>query len=159
MKTRWFRPVTGLGLLVLAGCVSAQSSSEYELPRTPFESRAGQITEHDLFIGIPRVIAQHGYVLEWQERKGTAYYFETQWKTRAPFDDERELGAEYARTRILFHARQHGRWYRLRIEVENVLGTASGEWTHPPRTKMFNRYARRLTDDVRSELTTGIRTY
>lgn len=108
---------------------------------------------------LPRVLAQHGYLLEWQERRGGTYYFETQWKTRAPFEDERVLGAEYARTQVRFYAQPRDRLYSVRIEVDNVLGTNSGDWAQAPRTEMFGRYARRIATDVRSELSTGMRTF
>ncbi len=117
------------------------------------------MTESDLFVRLPRVLAKHGFLIEGSEQHSRAYHFETQWRYRKPFTDELELGATEARTRLRLRAARAGRRYVLHFEAENMVLTPAGRWARKPVTRSFEAYACTVASAIRMEVAGGIRRY
>ena len=159
MQYRLTRMFVGALLLLGPGC-SPQNHESHPLPaQAVFRERTGQVTESDLFIRLPRVLARHGFLLQEGRHYGRKLYFETQWKDRKVFSDELAAGYEAARTQVRFDARWTGRLYVLNIAVDNQYRTPGGHWVQGPVTEMFDAYAREIASDVRLEIASGIRRY
>lgn len=159
MKNRFASLTLASVLLAGAGCTGGMNDPHRTPQNAVYRERAGLVTESDLFTRLPRVLARHGYLIEGGNHHGGRILFETQWKQRAPFEDERAEGYEAARTRVRFRATWDGRLYVLQMEVENVLLTAGGAWVRGRMTEMFDSYAHAIASDVRLEIASGIRRY
>jgi len=127
--------------------------------RSTYRERAGQVTEHDLVLRLPRALARHGFLIENTEVRYKDYHIETQWRYRKPFPDEAERGAVEARTRIRLRAVWTGLAYDLNFEAENAILTPGGEWVTEAATDMFEDFARDVVNTIRQEVTGGIRVF
>lgn len=132
-------------------------------PLNPLTLRAdaGDVTPHDLEAGLDKVLGRHGYIVEWQDGTPGTVVFETQWRWRALFEDEPPEGIIAARTRLVIRCiwRRHRETFSLRIEAENMVQTQAGggEWQKAYGTRMFEHYIAMIADDMRTELSSGIR--
>lgn len=145
-----------------AGCVGPFSSDSNVLERS-----AGHASGPDIVTKIPQTLRRRSYTIHDSRRTGRTIYFETNWKSRQPFEDEADSGADLARTRIIVRARQSaGKLFALSIEAQNEVrgvpdaGDWAGEsWSTIPATEMFRGYARELIEEIRLEVDAGLRTY
>jgi hypothetical protein len=124
-----------------------------------FNERTGQVTESDLYTRLPRVLARHGFFIMESDRFYNGLSFTTQWRLRNPFPDEEVLGATAARTQVRLRAMKGGTLYTLRLQVENMIRIASGEWIHIPLEDDVLEYAREVATDIRMEIASGMRRF
>ena len=127
--------------------------------RAMFNESAGRMTERDLMVKLPMVLARHGYFIERGESFQQGFSFETSWRMRSAYPEELERGARAARTRLRFRALQSGAMYSVRIQVESMMEVSRGQWVRSPGGDAFQSYARELTREIRAELASGMRTY
>lgn len=149
---RW----TGVLLLavILTACASAGGGGRAAVTQT-----VGTAARGDLDSTLRMVLSRNQYVLE-RETLETNMTYETRWRLRQPFDDERALGATQAESRIIVRARprsREGNNYTVTMTVENRIRTGDAEWVQVPATEQFSAYARELTSELERELATGIR--
>jgi hypothetical protein len=127
-----------------------------------FERQVGTGSAEDLITISGRVIRLHRYEIVKQEG-APRVYIETQWLDRHPFDDEQMLGVTRAQTRLLLRGTAHGSTplgplYRLDLTVETRVQLAEpGQWTETMATDDYRKYADRITEDLKRELTVGVR--
>ncbi|MFW6090134.1 MAG: hypothetical protein ACODAB_10300 [Gemmatimonadota bacterium] len=144
-------------------CAGQWSLGESSRSAATFEHRTGNVTETDLFVRLPRVLAQHGYFIVEGEEHGRRYRFDTQWKYREPFPDEEERGIVEARTRIRVRAQFREEWgaamYAMRLEVENMVRSSAGGWRHAPASDDFERHAGEIAREVRATIASGMRRF
>lgn len=148
-----------VGLICAAGCAPGY---HYQVEAPPlkaaFSGRAGSVTEEDLFVRLPRVLARHGYVIELQELRSTAYIFETQWKLRLP-DQGAMFSPGTMRTRLRLRARPEGTMYGLRFEADHEVLGVDDEWHALEPDHDVRDWLTEILTDVRMELTVRLRTY
>ena len=150
---RAMKPLALLLVLVVSACASGGGA------RANVSRQIGTSTPNDLETVVRRVLQKHQYVLQRQEAE-TNLYYETQWRARTPFDDERELGATSAESRIIVRARPRSReaqTYTASFTIENRLQMQTGEWVTLPPTAEFREYAAEIGDEMARELAAGIR--
>lgn len=145
-------------LFVLFATVTAACASSGSAVR-PVSQSVGTASRGDLDETLRQVLARNQYVLE-REILETNMTYETRWRARAPFDDERELGATQAETRIVVNARPRSREaniYTVNMTVENRLMMGSGDWETLAPTPEFRTYAQSIVNELSRELLQGIR--
>jgi hypothetical protein len=91
---------------------------------------------------------------------------ETHWKTRPPFEDERQLGITAAESRVIITGRIRGETtlgsvYNLRMIVENRVRPAGrSEWNESTNTTAFREHADAIVQEFRQEmLNIGVRRF
>jgi len=141
------------------GCASGGHLVEPETWGSVFTDRTGLVTESDLYYRLPRVLARLGYFIEEGHGDRHTLLFETNWRTREPFPEERAKGARSARTKLRFRAVWNGRLYALNVDVDNMIADSYGSWVRTRPVDSFLDYARELTGEIRLELATGGRRY
>jgi hypothetical protein len=52
-----------------------------------------------------------------------------------------------------------GTLYTLRLQVENMIRIASGEWIHIPLEDDVLEYAKEVASDIRMEIASGMRRF
>lgn len=149
-------------LLTLGACSGAT------LSHSAVESKIGRATFRDIVVEVPDIFGANGFSIHETRRTGNSVSFETDWRARAPFEDEAEQGADRARTRLLLDARRAGgRTYSLRIRAENeVRGVpgasgpvAGSRWGTIPATEMYRAYVRDLFMQIKLEVDAGVRVH
>ena len=105
------------------------------------------------------ILTRNQYVLE-REVLETNMLYETRWRLRQPFEDERALGATQAESRIIVRARPRSREaniYTVTVTFENRIRTGDAEWVEVAATPEFTRYAQDIAGELSRELAQGIR--
>jgi hypothetical protein len=156
---KYFVSVFLLFVLILSGCGSTGGSSERE---NTFRSNLGTATEHDLRLKVPLYITRTGYTLYREEVTLDGTYFETEWRERDLFDDERAMGVEAARTKIIITSRpreaQATSLQRVNIEIFNHVKMPGEEgWIRTILTDEARDYYRDFTRRLNQELDSGVR--
>lgn len=149
----------GATILFGSGCATVGQYGGTGVGSAIFNDRTGQVTESDLYVRLPRVLARHGFFIVANDRFYNGVTFETQWRLRDPFPEEQARGATAARTQVRFRATHGGSLYSLQLQVENMIQIASGEWIHIPLDEDALHYAREVASDVRLEIASGIRRF
>jgi len=154
---------------ILIGCAGSGSSSRSGGDSSSsYIANVGTATSYDVRDKTQRLIYKHHYVVFRAEESQDMIYFETEWKDRAPFQDEEEGGILEARTRFILEARPRIRaevagssdLNNVRLIFENlVLRESSPEWIYLPMTAMCKSYVRRIADDLIIDFRTGFRKF
>ena len=155
----------GLSLLwVIAGCAGSSSGG---LSSTSFRSDLGLTTGLVLSEQAERIlIGKHQYQIQIFDQSSDRSYFETAWKDRLLFDDEREAGVKQAKSRIILEGRARlrasvGSTLRVKFKGENQLlyqKTGNGE-TGSEITPLCKEYFKEIANDLKTEFSTRIREF
>jgi hypothetical protein len=148
-----YRPLTFTLLLALSACATAGS-------RNLFQLDVGRGTRPDILEKVPRILDQQGYEVQERRDTGNVIQYMSTWVTRVPFADEAGRGAEEARTRVTFEARQQGGgFYVLTLKSEStMLRTFDGQWVNLAPSPMFREHMREVSDALALEIDMGVRT-
>ena len=124
----------------------------------------GRASSYDIMREVPAVLQLYGYAIYQNRPTGSTLYIETGWQERAPFDDEADGGAEYARTRFIARGRKAGPTvYTLTISAENqvraLADTLDTGWSAMPPTDMYMAYVREITGEIELKVSAGLRRY
>lgn len=127
--------------------------------------RVGHATSRDILEHVPRILGGHGYTIYNTRRTDDTIYLETNWRSRAPFEDEADRGAEQARTRIIVRARRSSEsFFTVRLEAQNeVMGPIEGDdllgrdWSIVPASDRYRSYVRELTSEIALAVDAGQR--
>lgn len=149
----------GLVSLYPMGCLAGREQGTAPLGRASFNDRTGQVTETDLYMRLPRVLAKYGFFIRSGESSYQSLTFETDWRTRKIFPDEQALGVTAARTKLRFRAIWNGKFYSLRLLMDNEVQHGSGLWIQGEPGKDFLAYAKEIANDIRAEVASGMRTF
>ncbi|MDH5760730.1 MAG: hypothetical protein OEZ65_14170 [Gemmatimonadota bacterium] len=155
------------GALVLAACASSLGR------RGGMEHTIGRGSYHDIMTEVPEIFRRNGYAIFASRETTSTLYIETAWQDRAPFEDEAEAGATYARTRFVAQARLAGpAVYTLRVTAYNQVRfdddpwpesrerpDLGGGWTVMPPSGMYATYVTELTTEIRLKVDAGMRTF
>ncbi len=168
MRVRRIYPFTVCVMMLfvslhLCGCASSRSEDEVAARYT---ANLGTATLYDFSLKTRQILDRYQFQVVRYESTTDLTHFETGWKPRFPFSDEIERGIEEARTRIFIQASPRGRSAGasdlsvVRMEAENqVRLRGSQEWHHAPMSKMLREYLREFSDDLATELRTGLRRF
>ncbi|AXJ00235.1 hypothetical protein CYPRO_0958 [Cyclonatronum proteinivorum] len=145
----------------LISCAGSGQSGEREYV---FRSNIGNATEIDMQRLIPRYISRINFVLYRDNVTLEGTYFETEWRERALFDDEIELGATQARNMIIISSRsptgQVSLAHRAQIEIYNqVYIPDEGGWVRYVSTPQAEEYFRDISRRLAQELESGVRNF
>jgi hypothetical protein len=141
--------------------------------RGSLERSIGRATYHDILTEVPEMLRRYEYAIYTTRETASTVYIETDWRHRAPFDDEAALGADYARTRFVVRARRAAAaFYSVAIAAENQLHMGEPAdsipvqadagvdgWTTLPTTPMFEAYAEEIMTEVELKVDAGLRTH
>jgi len=116
----------------------------------------GEATANDAQQKTVEVLRKHFYDIERQEGPPSIYII-TRWRTRVPFDDERELGVVEARTRFIVEARRGSQQlFTVRLRAENE-GRTDQDFRPVETTPEFREYTTEVSSELRTVLLMGIR--
>lgn len=145
--------------LILTGCGSTGNMGDREVT---FRSNLGTATEHDLRRKVPAYITRVSFTLYRDEVTLDGTSFETEWKDRDLFDDEREMGIVEARTKFIVSSRprtaQATSLQTARIEIYNQVKIDGEEdWNRSIITDEARAYFRDIARRLEEDLRTGVR--
>lgn len=157
MRTLIFASLLALGLV---GC----SGSGGERVENTLRESIGTYTPTDIRMKVPEILTQrHNYEFERVYDSDEQFYYETRWKEEIAEDDEAALGAEMTRHRFIVEARPSSRsaeslvTYRVMVRGEREARmTGKGTWEPIPLTAMGRDELRRVVNDLKVRLETGI---
>lgn len=156
---------TGLSLIwITAGCAGSSSGG---LSATTFYSDLGLTTSVVLSEQAERIlIRKHHYQIQIFDQSMDRSYFETAWKDRLLFDDEREAGVIQAKSRIILEGRARlrasvGSTLRVKFRGENqLLYQTTGNWeTGSEIMPLCKEYFKEIANDLKTEFSTRIREF
>ena len=163
-RVRKERRTTLLAVLAFGACGGSLAN------RGSVEATIGRATRHDLVTQAPEVLQRYGYAIYATRETSNTVYIETNWRGRAPFDDEAEAGSDFARTRFVVRARLGGAgFYTVRITAENQIRLKGGQeamsptdtgtaWTTIPATPMYDDYVSDIMLEIELNVDAGLRT-
>lgn len=153
--------------LTLAACGGALAV------RGSVERSIGRATYHDILTEVPAMLLRYEYAIYTTRETSSTVYIETDWRSRAPFDDEAAAGADFARTRFVVRARRAAAaFYSVAITAENQVhmgapadsvpiqeGVGIDGWTTLPATPMFQTYVEEIMTEIELKVDAGLRTH
>ncbi len=156
-----------LPILLVSFVLSCAGSSSGEKPGDySYTANIGPVTAYDYQDKTRLSLNKFQYQIERSEDYGNRKYLETMWKYRTPFEDERQLGAVRAKTRIILHVTPRVRsvagrtLHRVQFIGENLVQFMGVElWQKAPLTDMCKEYFKRWANELKTEFSTGIRRY
>ncbi len=165
------RKITVFLLLLYAGglslnCAGTRSEGN-SFGKFEYVEEIGVATDFDTADKTRRILSRLNFVLVREERSTNEFYFETQWKDRHPFEDEREAGVVAARTRIIIRTRPKtatgfggAKLNRIRLFAENEVQYASShEWRRAVITPMLKDYLDDIVERIKIEFRSGMRKF
>ena len=153
-RARW-------ALLIAAVVPLCSACGTAQLSQSDVQNRIGRATERDIVVLVTETLQRHGYIIYNNRRSVDVLYFETNWKSRAPFEDEAAQGADGARTRIIIRARRASdMFFTLRLEAQNQVSGipfAASRWSTIPATDLYKEYVGELSSEIRLLVDAGSR--
>jgi len=161
---RWAGAAAAVALTACGGALAGRGG---------LERSVGRATYHDILTEVPAMLRRYEYAIYTTRETASTVYIETDWRNRAPFDDEAASGADFARTRFVVRARRAAAaFYSVAITVENQLHMgppsdsipARGDvgadgWTTLPASPMFEEYAEEIMTEIELKIDAGLRTH
>lgn len=155
----WARLAVVVAVPLFSACSSAR------LSHGAIERNIGHATYRDIALSVPDILRRYGYVIYTSRSTENQLYFETNWKPRAPFEDEAARGANAARTRIIVRARKSSsQFFTLRLQAQNEVSgvpnasdLAGTGWSTIPATEMYKAYVLELSTEIQLKVDTGMR--
>jgi hypothetical protein len=143
--------------IALAGCASSDTVREQT-----YRSNLGTATDTDIQRIVPNILSRYNFTIYRDEITLDGIYYETEWKDRDLFDDERALGVTEARSRIYVTARprtaQASSLHRVDFEVQNqVMIEGEEDWNRETITDEAETYFSEIARTLRVEFESGIR--
>ncbi len=143
--------------IAIAGCASSDTVREQT-----YRSNLGTATDTDIQRIVPNILSRYNFTIYRDDITLDGIYFETEWKERDLFDDEKALGATEARSRIYVTARprtaQASSLHRVNFEVQNeILIEGEEGWNRETITEEAEEYFSEIARTLRVEFDTGIR--
>lgn len=147
------------GLLASAGCSSGSGTGSM------YRADLGTASEPDARTIVERTFHHFQYEVVRLDPPPN-FRFESNWRTRDPFVDEKLLGVLEAESRLVVTGRHRletmgGSEFAMQITVENrVRRTAGEEWEESVFTDDFRDYSREIADRLAHDLRViGVRRY
>ena len=152
-----------LGLLVLQmGCSGASSSTSTS---NTFRESLGSTSRAQIGKTLEEIVLRkYQYQIERQVDSAEDIYYETRWRDEMAVEDEAAQGYSFARTRIIITARPRNRTpgtaasYSVAFRAECLVRGAAGDWMEAPMTAMRKARLKEISNEMKTEMTTGIRT-
>lgn len=156
--------VTVLIPFVFAGCAGSASSGDGSA--RAFRANLGTATLYDFNQKTRAILNKYRFIVVRHESTTDLTFYETEWKSRYPFQDELDEGIEQARTRITIQATPRtraaigGDLNTVRFEAENqVFLRGTVDWRYVEMSDMLKAFLREVSDDLATEFRAGIRRY
>jgi len=155
-----------LSTLILGGCAGTyQSKKKSDL--TTFNTKVGVATAIDIKEKTRRLLDRYHYQVVRFEETYDEIYIETQWSYRTPFEDEYNQGIVNTRTRFIIVTNPRTRSYAGGVDLHlvNVRGenqvryVDSDNWVNSPISDMLMTYFNKFAEDLKTELSMGIRKF
>jgi len=153
-----------IAVALFTACGSHSSGGKRQNPST-FQARVGTATAPDVRIKTNLLLTRYQFELVRFEESSHEFYFETSWKYREPFDDEKGNSVSAARTRLIIRSRPRSRTglggtadiHNVQIYGENQLRLmGSEEWINAPLSDELMEYFRTFARDLETELRSGV---
>jgi len=141
-------------LLFAAGCASGGGGPGIQDPSL-FRRDMGRATYLDIREGVDKILTKYGFNVWRFQENFSSLYFETDWLMREPYPEERDLGVERARSRIILEGRRSGDLFRLRFSAENEVWLR-GEWQRIALNDQWRKKLQRLVSDLEMEIRSGV---
>ena len=109
------------------------------------------------------VLRKYQYQYERDTYTSEDTYVETRWRDDAALEDEKAAGYVFARTRIIITARPRNRTpgamqtFSVTFRAECMVRTAAGDWMEAPMTAARKAILKEVSNELKTEMTSGIR--
>jgi hypothetical protein len=106
------------------------------------------------------ILERYQYQVERQDTTQQYTFFETRWRVRNPFPDEREQGVASAMNRVTIRVRAMGVNTLAQVEFlgeTRVRLAETNEWRQDMLTEMAEEYLQEIADALRQEFSVRIR--
>ncbi len=151
-----------LSILVLqVGCSGAGSSTSTS---NSFRESLGSTSSAQLQKSIGDIVQRkYHYQFERETYTSEDIYVETRWRDDTALDDERAQGYNFARMRLIITARPRNRTggvartVSVTFRAECMLRGAAGDWRVAPMTAARKAKLKEISNELKTEMTTGIR--
>jgi len=117
----------------------------------------GKASEYDIYNTIPRLLRKYHYEILHGYDTGAYQSIETEWKTRYPLEDERQVGIMDGKIKLHFRIRKTvDQLYYVRLEIENMIKTPDAQdYFISPMSKMLKTETYRMVDELKQEFDEG----
>ena len=144
------------GAVIFLGAIGCyQPDPELSPPPPPqFEADVGEAEGTEFRDQVPRVLTRNSFELE-DRNEPPSPRVRTGWLPRDPFPDEREVGADAARTRVVVRGipvRDSSKYLVTVLVLNEIRFTESTTWMEIEATPLFTEYA----DGITRALAAGI---
>lgn len=135
------------------GCAGVSPDQYRDLRVSAGEANLGLIPQK-----VQRILDYNLFEIIRLEESPASIIWETAWKGRAPFNDERAQGIVEAQTKLIIMTRQKTgsgsqALHRVHITAQNMVRFGSEEdWIRIPNTREYSSYIRKIAYDLKSEL-------
>lgn len=149
---------------LFTACGGTTSGGKRQNPSS-FQARIGTATAPDVRIKTNLLLTRYQFELVRFEESSHEWYFETSWKHRELFDDERNESVAAARTRLIIRSRPRTRTslggtadiHNVQVYGENQLRLReSGKWINAPLSDELMDYFTKFSRDLETELRSGV---
>ena len=109
------------------------------------------------------VLRKYHYLVERSVDTAEDFYLETRWQDEGALQDEGAAGFSFARTRIIITARPRNRTpgtlatFSVTFRAECMVRSLAGDWVEAPLTAMRKDRLKEISDEMKTEMTTGLR--
>lgn len=151
---------------ILGGCAGTYQSKK-KTRLTTFNTKVGIATAIDIKEKARRLLDRYQYQVIRFEETYDEIYIETQWNYRTPFEDEYNQTIVNARTRFIIVTNPRTRSYAggadmhvVTVRGENQVRLVdSNNWINSPISDMLMTYFNKFAEDLKTELSMGIRKF
>lgn len=152
----------GVIALFLIGCATGRETTS----RTTYSTNLGTGTAPNINNYVPQIFNRYNFETFRSYSEDSEIYYESSWKVRDLFEDERQEGFNEVRSRIIVRARPRGRdlpgslaLFAINFSVENETRTGTLEWVPTELSQNSRDYFREISLELKALLESGFRTY
>ncbi|MFQ5572422.1 MAG: hypothetical protein ACE5G0_22335 [Rhodothermales bacterium] len=154
--------LASLTILVLQlGCSGAGSSTS---SGNTYRESLGSTSRAQIFKTTDDILVRKfQYQFERQQDSSEDVYIETRWRDQVALEDEQAQGYAFVRTRIILSARPRNRTpgamqsYSVTFRSECMVRQHGGDWVKMPMTAMRKAQLREIAQEMKTDMTSGVR--
>ena len=117
----------------------------------------GKASEYDILQTIPRIIRKYKFQVLHNYDTGSYHTYESEWKNRYPFEDERKIDILEGRMKIIMRTRKtQDKLEYVQLEVNNMVRIPDApDWINAPMSKMVKKDLDRMITELKHEFDEG----
>ncbi len=167
MRNLFARALLPAAILVAVACASSGARETGGGGISIYQKQVGKATRGDLARKSRLIFDRYRFTMAREDSSVSQQFLQSRWEGRFPLQDELDSGVVEVQTRLTVRARARGAGSRgvadtrvVQLTIENMVRMApDATWRRGFMTPMFLAYAKRITEDLRSEILQGVRVF